>query len=74
MGEILIETDLGKINTLILSPIVDKGKLLKRSDGLKFFISKEKKVPVLIEFDMKLGALKAELRSYKIDGKEQITD
>lgn len=72
MGETPIETELGKINTLILAPIVDKGKLLNRSDGLKFFISKEKKVPVLIEFDMKLGALKAELRSYKIDGKEQI--
>ncbi len=73
MGEVTIETELGKINSLILAPIVDKGKLLKRSDGLKFFISKEKKVPVLIEFDMKLGSLKAELRSYKIDGKEQIT-
>ena len=73
MGEIPVETELGKINTFILAPIVDKGKLLKRSDGLKLFISKEKKVPVLIDFDMKLGALKAELRSYKIDGEEQIT-
>jgi len=74
MGEITIETELGNINSIILSPIVDKGKLLKRSDGLKFYISKQKKVPVLIEFDMKLGALKAELRSYKIDGREQITE
>ncbi len=73
MGDITIETELGKINTLILSPIVDKGKLLKRSDGLQFYISKDTKVPVLIEFEMKLGALKAELRSDKIDGVEQIT-
>lgn len=73
MGDITIETELGKINTLILAPIVDKGKLLKRSDGLEFYISKDKKIPVLIEFEMKLGTLKAELRSYKIDGVEQIT-
>lgn len=73
MGDITIETELGKINTLILAPIVDKGKLLKRSDGLQFYISKSNKVPVLIEFEMKLGTLKAELRSYKIDGVEQIT-
>ena len=73
MGDITVETELGKISTLILAPIVDEGKLLKRSDGLRFFISKDKKIPVLIEFEIKLGTLKAELRSYKIDGAEQIT-
>lgn len=73
MGETTVETEMGRINSLILAPIVDKGKLLKRSDGLRFFISKDKKVPILIEFEMKLGALKAELRSYRIDGVEQIT-
>lgn len=73
MGETTVETEMGRINALILAPIVDKGKLLKRSDGLRFFISKDKKVPILIEFEMKLGALKAELRSYRIDGVEQIT-
>src|SRR5690606_29826179 len=71
LGETKIETDLGVIDTYILAPIVDKGKLLKRSDGLQFFISKEKKVPVLLNFDMKVGALRAVLRSYTIDGKEQ---
>ncbi len=73
MGETKIETELGKIDALILAPIVDKGKLLKRSDGLAFYISKDTKFPVLIEFEIKLGTLKAELRSYKIDGVEQIT-
>ncbi len=72
-GETKIETDMGKINTYILAPVVDKGKLLNRSDGLKFYISKENKVPVLIEFDMKLGILKAILRSYKVNDVEQIT-
>ncbi len=73
MGEEKIETELGEINTFVLAPIVNEGKLLKRSDGLKFYISQEKKIPVLIEFDMKLGILKAVLRSYKINNIEQIT-
>ncbi len=73
VGETRVETEMGEINALILAPVVDKGKLLKRSDGLRFYISKDKKVPILIEFEMKLGTLKAELRSYKIDNVEQIT-
>jgi hypothetical protein len=74
LGETTTETDLGDIKTYILAPIVDKGKLLNRSDGLQFYISKEKKIPVLLVFDMKIGALRAYLRSYKIDGVEQITN
>ncbi len=73
-GEEIIETDLGKINCYVLSPQVDKGKLLNRSDGLKFYISKEKNIPVLLEFDTRVGALRAVLKSYQIDGVEQITD
>lgn len=73
LGEEIIKTDLGKINTYVLAPVVRKGKLLKRSDGLKFHISKEKKVPVLLDFDMKVGSLRAVLKSYKIDGVEQTT-
>lgn len=73
MGINTIKTDLGSINTYVLAPVVEKGKLLKRSDGLKIHISCEKKVPVLLDFDMKVGALKAVLRSYKIDGVEQVT-
>jgi hypothetical protein len=68
-----VKTDLGEIKTYVLVPSVDKGKLLNRSDGVRFFISKEKKIPVLLEFDMKLGQLKALLRSYKINNVEQVT-
>ena len=73
VGESTVKTDLGEIKTDVLVPSVDKGKLLNRSDGVRFFISKEKKIPVLLEFDMKLGQLKAVLRSYKIDNIEQVT-
>lgn len=71
LGDQRIETDFGKIDCYVLAPTVDKGKLLNRSDGLKFFISKETKLPVLLEFDMRVGALRAELKSYRVDGKAQ---
>lgn len=70
-GESVVETDAGKIKCHVLSPRVDKGKLLKRSDGLKFYISKKTNVPVLLEFDMRVGTLRAVLRSYTVDGVEQ---
>jgi hypothetical protein len=73
LGERKTETDLGKINTYVLSPLVAKGKLLNRSDAIKVYVSKEKKTPVLLEFNLKVGSLKAILKSYKIDGVEQIT-
>ena len=72
VGEETISTDLGETSTNVLAPVVDKGKLLKRSDGLKFYISKESNLPILLEFDMRVGALRAVLKSYKIDGVEQI--
>ncbi len=72
VGEHKVKTDLGEVDCFVLAPRVDKGKLLKRSDGLKFFISKESKLPVLLEFDMRVGALRAVLQSYKINGEEQI--
>ena len=72
LGDRSVETDLGSINCHVLAPVVDKGKLLRRSDGLQFFISKKTKIPVLLEFDMKVGALKAVLKSYKVDGAEQV--
>jgi len=72
-GDKIIETDLGKIDCHVLAPVVDKGKLLRRSDGLKFFISKKSKIPVMLEFDMRVGALRAVLRSYTVDGIEQIS-
>lgn len=71
MGDTTIDTSLGKVDCHVLAPVVDKGKLLRRSDGLKFFISKSSKIPVMLEFDMRVGALRAELTGFTIDGKNQ---
>ena len=64
LGFETIKTKLGKLECYVLSPQVKKGKLLKRSDGVKFYITKKDRIPVLLEFDMKVGSLKAILKGY----------
>ena len=71
--EEVVDTDIGKIDCYVLNPTVQKGKVLEKSDGIRFYMSKEKKLPVLITFDMRVGALKAVIKSHTIDGVEQIT-
>lgn len=66
-----IKTDVGNVNCYVLNPTINKGKVLKRAEGVHFYISKEKKLPVLITFDMRVGALKAVITSYTINGEEQ---
>ncbi|WP_346856054.1 DUF3108 domain-containing protein [uncultured Draconibacterium sp.] len=71
LREETIKTDIGTVNCYVLTPTVRKGRVLERSDGIKFYISKEEKIPVYVEFEMRVGALKAVIKSYKIDGVEQ---
>lgn len=66
-----IETDVGEVECHVLTPTVRKGKVLEKSDGVRFFLAKNEKIPVYIEFDMRVGSLKAVLKEYKIDGVEQ---
>lgn len=73
LGDKKISTALGELNTSILTAVVEKGKVLNSSDGLRFYISKDKKIPVALEFDLKVGGLKAVLKSYKINNVEQVT-
>jgi hypothetical protein len=71
-GTEFIESKVGNMECYVLSPLMEKGKVLKRADSVKLYISKEGKFPVQLEFETKVGTLKAILQSYKIDGKEQI--
>lgn len=75
LGKERIKSKLGKKECYVIRPRIDKGKVLNSSDGLKFYITHDKaRIPLLLEFDLKVGALKCELYSYKIDGEEQIGD
>ncbi|HNQ36595.1 MAG TPA: DUF3108 domain-containing protein [Prolixibacteraceae bacterium] len=71
-GYEMVDTPMGPVESMVLSPVVDKGKVLKRSDGMKFYISKEGKIPVQLDFETRAGTLRALLVSYRINGKEQI--
>ncbi|WP_321370158.1 DUF3108 domain-containing protein [uncultured Draconibacterium sp.] len=66
-----IKTDVGEVECHVLTPTVRKGKVLEKSDGVRFYLAKDEKIPVFIEFDMRVGSLKAVIKHYKIGGVEQ---
>jgi hypothetical protein len=73
LGIQTIDTKIGRKLCYVVSPKVPKGKLLKGSDGLRIYITKDKNhLPIYAEFDMVIGALKCELNSYKINGVNQM--
>ncbi len=72
LGFETLETKMGMVECYVLSPVVEKGKVLRRSDGLRFYISRNEKIPVQLDFETKLGTLSAVMVSYRINGKEQI--
>lgn len=63
-----VKTEIGDVECHVLTPTVRKGKVLEKSDGVRFYLAKDKKIPVFIEFDMRVGSLKAEIKHYKVDG------
>jgi hypothetical protein len=73
LGTETIDTKIGKKLCYVISPKVPKGKLLKGSDDLKIYITKdENRLPIYAEFGLLLGALKCELDVYKINGVNQM--
>ncbi|MDP2339145.1 MAG: DUF3108 domain-containing protein [Bacteroidota bacterium] len=75
LGIETIDTKIGKKQCYVVSPKVPTGKLLKGSDGLRIYITKdENRLPIYAEFDLMLGTLKCELVSYKIKGVNQLID
>jgi hypothetical protein len=73
LGIETIDTKIGRKQCYVVSPKVPTGKLLKGSDGLRIYITKdENRLPIYAEFDLVLGTLKCELVSYKIKGVNQM--
>lgn len=73
LGTETIDTKIGRKLCYVVSPKVPKGKLLKSSDDLKIYITKdENRLPIYAEFGLLLGALKCELNLYKINGVDQM--
>ncbi|MBV5313526.1 MAG: DUF3108 domain-containing protein [Prolixibacteraceae bacterium] len=75
LGIETIETKIGTKQCYVVSPKVPKGKLLKGSDDLKIYITKDaNRLPIYAEFELVLGALKCELNAYKINGINQLVN
>lgn len=73
LGLKTIDTQVGRKECYVVSPVVPKGKLLTGSNDLKIYITKdENRLPIYAEFELLLGALKCELNSYKINGVNQM--
>lgn len=75
LGMETIQTALGIKQCIVVAPIIKKGKVLQRDDGLKFYITNDRqRLPVFMEFEMKIGSVKCELKSYRKNGKEQASN
>jgi hypothetical protein len=67
LGTETIDTKLGQIDCYVIAPQIKTGKIFRRSDGIRFYITKDTKIPVLLEFETKAGNLKAILADYDVN-------
>ncbi len=65
-GREVINSNFGKINTLIIKPLVETGRIFKESEGVTIWLTDdENKVPVKVKASILVGYIKAELIEYK---------
>lgn len=66
LGEEIIETEFGTIESLKFRPYVMAGRVFKEEESLTLWVSKDKnKVPLRIQADLAVGSLRADLEAYK---------
>lgn len=65
-----LKTDFGIFTCYVMSPQFKKGRIFKKTNAVTLWISKdENKVPLLLDFDTKVGSLKCQLTEYSKYGK-----
>ena len=66
LGEDVISTDFGDIETLKFRPYVMAGRVFKEEESLTLWVSKDKnKLPLRIKADLAVGSLRADLEAFK---------
>ncbi|MCL3780392.1 DUF3108 domain-containing protein [Prolixibacteraceae bacterium JC049] len=61
-----LKTKFGKINCHVIAPQFKKGKLFKKTDAVTLWLSNDANmVPLLLELDIRYGALRCEIIEYK---------
>ncbi|MDQ3073926.1 MAG: DUF3108 domain-containing protein [Bacteroidota bacterium] len=65
IGRKTIKTDIGTIKCLLFQPLLIEGRVFKDQSGMELYVSDDKnQLPVLIQSDVYLGKVSAELKSY----------
>ena len=66
LGEELIKTEFGKVNSLKFRPYVMAGRVFKEEESLTLWVSNDQnKVPLRIQADLAVGSLRADLDAFK---------
>ena len=66
LGEEVIKTEFGKVNTLKFRPYVMAGRVFKEEESLTLWVSNDKnKIPLRVKADLAVGSLRADLDAYK---------
>ncbi|MDO5970672.1 DUF3108 domain-containing protein [Flavivirga aquimarina] len=66
LGEEIIDTEFGEIESLKFRPYVMAGRVFKEEESLTLWVSKDKnKLPLRIKADLAVGSLRADLESFK---------
>ena len=66
LGKEILETNFGRVRTLIFRPYVQSGRVFKEKESLTVWISDDNnKIPLLIKADLAVGSLKATLTEFK---------
>jgi hypothetical protein len=66
MGREDIKTKFGVVSTMIFRPLVQTGRVFKEEESLTIWISDDdNKIPVRLKASLLVGAIKADLDSYK---------
>lgn len=70
LGREVIKTDLGKMNALVLAPIMPENSLFKGEDAIRLWISDDRnKIPLKVQAELTVGAVEIDITGYKIDGR-----
>ncbi|MEN8187057.1 MAG: DUF3108 domain-containing protein [Bacteroidota bacterium] len=65
-GREVINTNFGKIKTIVLKPQVETGRIFDEKEGVTIWLTDDKnKIPVKIKASVLVGSIKAELIEYK---------
>jgi len=66
IGYETIETSLGKINCIVFSPVVERGRIFKTEDDVKIWISNDNNlIPIRLQINLIVGSLKCDLVKYE---------